>query len=67
LGFLYTTVTSISELKRNNIIERLLAKGIKETKDGVSIYDLDYRALKFELAIADFREIAVEKDANKWF
>lgn len=67
MGILYYTVTTLPELKKNHIIERLLEKGIKETKDGTSIYDLDYRALIIELSIARCLEVAIEKDDNKWF
>jgi hypothetical protein len=67
VGILYNTVTTIPELKRKHIIERLLEKGIKETKDGTSIHDLDYKSLKMELSIAQCLEVEVEKDEHKWF
>jgi predicted transcriptional regulator len=67
VGILYNTVKTLPELKRNHIIERLLEKGIKENKEGKSIYELDYKALRFELSIADYKEIETEKDENKWF
>jgi hypothetical protein len=67
MGILFNTVATLPVLKRNHIIERLLEKGITKTKDGISIYDLDYRDLKLELSKADFREINAESDSNKWF
>ncbi|MCM3763462.1 hypothetical protein [Neobacillus niacini] len=67
MGILYNTVATLPELKRNHIIERLLEKGITETKDGISIYDMDYKALRLELSKADFRDINAESDSNSWF
>ncbi|SDM17851.1 hypothetical protein [Bacillus sp. OK048] len=66
MGLLYNVAT-IPNLKRNHIIERLLAKGIKETKDGTSIYELSYRELKLQLAIVRCLEIEVESSENGWF
>lgn len=56
-----------SQMMRNFVIERLLELGIRESQTGVSIYDLDYEALKYELTLAAFREIDVMSDANKYF
>jgi hypothetical protein len=66
VGLLFNVAT-LPDLKRNHIIERLLAKGIKETKDGTSIHDLSYRELKLQLSIARCLEIEVENGDNKWF
>jgi hypothetical protein len=66
VGILYSAAT-LPALKRNHIIERLLEKGIKETKDGTSIHDLSYRELKLQLSIAQCLEVEVEKDDNRWF
>ncbi|WP_248892255.1 hypothetical protein [Bacillus methanolicus] len=43
------------EAKRQILISRLLEKGITETKDGTSIYDLDYYSLRHELVMADLK------------
>ncbi|WP_248891548.1 hypothetical protein [Bacillus methanolicus] len=43
------------EAKRQILISRLLEKGITETQDEKSIYDLDYYSLRHELVMADFR------------
>jgi hypothetical protein len=66
VGLLFN-VSTLPDLKRNHIIERLLAKGIKETKDGTSIYELSYRELKLQLSIANCLEVEVESSDNKWF
>lgn len=55
------------EMMRNFVIERLLEQGITSNQDGVSIYELDYETLKYELALSAFREIDVMTEANKWF
>jgi hypothetical protein len=66
VGLLFN-ISTLPELKRNHIIERLLAKGIKETKDGKSIHELSYRELKLQLSIARCLEIEVESSENGWF
>lgn len=67
MGILFTTVNTLPELKRNHIIEKLLEKGIKETKEGTSIHLLSYRELKLQLSIAQCLDVQIEKDDNKWF
>jgi hypothetical protein len=66
VGILHSIAT-LPELKRNHIIERLLAKGIRETKDGTSIYELSYKDLRLQLSIARCLEIEVESSDNRWF
>jgi hypothetical protein len=66
VGLLFN-VSTLPNLKRNHIVERLLAKGIKETKDGKSIYELSYRELKLQLSIARCLEVEMESSENKWF
>lgn len=55
------------EMMRNFVIERLLEQGIKTNQNGVSIYELDYETLKYELSLSAFREIDVMTEANRWF
>lgn len=64
MGILY--LMSI-EVKRQHIIKELLEKGVSESKQGKSIYDMDYEELKSELVLQAFREIDRECDSNKWF
>jgi hypothetical protein len=54
-------------MKRQHIIQELLAKGITQDKNGKSIYDMDYDDLKHELVMWSFRQIDAERDSNKWF
>jgi hypothetical protein len=55
MGILYEKVKLTKEAKRQIFISRLLEKGITITKDGTSIYDLDYYALRHELVMADLK------------
>jgi hypothetical protein len=55
MGVLYEKVKLTQEAKRQILITRLLEKGITSTKDGTSIYDLDYYSLRHELAMADLK------------
>ena len=58
---------AIPELIRNNIIAELIERDIKETKDGISIYDLTQKQLARELGRARFMDISVDSPENKWF
>ncbi len=64
MGILFDTVMA---QKRKFLIERLTEKKIFKAQSGISIYDLDYEELKYELVLASFRDIESEKDDNKWF
>ncbi|EIJ79152.1 hypothetical protein PB1_16384 [Bacillus methanolicus PB1] len=63
MGILYDKVMVTKEAKRQIFISCLLEKGITATKDGTSIYDLDYYDLRLELVKVDFRE----SPENRWF
>lgn len=64
MGILYLKTM---EAKRQHIIKELLAKGITKDERGISIHDLSYDDLKYELVLQAFREIDVERESNKWF
>lgn len=61
------TDTAIVALVRNNLIEKLTSKGIKETKDGTSIYTLSEKALVPEIVISQYREKNIDSPENGWF
>jgi len=56
VGILYASVKLQQEMQRDHVIKRLVALGIKENKEGVSIHKLNYRELKYELVMASFRD-----------
>lgn len=59
MGILYKSVKSVDafkQKKKENILEALLALGVTETKDGISVHKLDYGALRDELVLASFRQ-----------
>ncbi|MDQ0412692.1 hypothetical protein [Mesobacillus stamsii] len=58
---------AMSALVRNNLIEKLTSKGIKETKDGTSIYTLSEKALVREIVISQYQERNIDSPDNGWF
>lgn len=62
--------TSVSatkrEMKKQFVLERLLAAGVTHSQSGVSVYELDYEDLKFELVIQEFRNIDSECGSQAW-
>jgi hypothetical protein len=61
------TDVAMSALIRNNLIEKLTSKGIKETNDGTSIYELSEKSLVREIVIAQYRERNTDSPENGWF
>lgn len=55
------------QTKRQFVLDRLLEKGIIRSQQGLSIFDLDYEELKYELVLAAYREIDTESSSNSWF
>jgi hypothetical protein len=55
------------EMKRKIELEELIKLGVYTTQDGKSVYDCDYDDLKYELALASFREIDRQNESGKWF
>lgn len=58
---------AMAALIRNNLIEKLTSRGIKETKDGTSIYTLSEKALVREIVINQYRERNIDSPDNGWF
>lgn len=52
---------------KNSFLEKLLEKGITESQEGKSVYQMDYHELKREVALVSFREINTESAENAWF
>lgn len=53
--------------KRDLVIEELHKLNVFVTKQGQNIEDLNYDDLKYELVLATFRQIDIEKDENRWY
>jgi hypothetical protein len=64
---LYNSVQLQKNLKKEFVLERLLASGVTKSQSGKSIYDCDYAELKYELVLASFKEIDRDNDSGKWF
>jgi len=62
-----TASTATTEMKKNFVLERLLAAGVTESQQGVDIRNLDYEDLKYEWVLQSFREIDTECGENAWF
>jgi hypothetical protein len=67
MGILYNSVKLQKNMKREFVLERLLASGITKSQTGKSIQELSYDELKYELVLSAFREIDTNSDSGKWF
>ncbi|WP_370225258.1 hypothetical protein [Cytobacillus sp.] len=70
MGILFDSVENPSLIKQmmcKNYLEKLEKLGITESRDGISIYSLDNKALNRELTLAHFRKTNIDHDSNKWF
>lgn len=57
----------VGETKRNFILDRLKELNITKTQSGKNMHECDYDELLYELTLASFREIDVQKSENAWF
>lgn len=63
-----TSVSALQEnMKRNFVLDDLLKMGVTHTPEGVSVHDLSYEDLKYELVMACFRKIDSDNSENAWF
>lgn len=53
--------------KQENVMERLIEKGIKFARDGRKLNELTYKELRLELVFADFSDVNVDSADNSWF
>ena len=67
MGILYNSVKLQKNMKREFVLERLVALGISKSQTGKAIHECDYEELKYELVLASFREIDTESDSNRWY
>jgi hypothetical protein len=56
----------MQNMKRDMILERLKELEVKQTQLGLSIYDLDYDTLLYELVLAELKNVDVES-RKQWF
>jgi hypothetical protein len=56
MGVLYNTVKLSQDTQRQSMISDLLTLGITESKEGISIYDLNYYDLRNELVLVEIRK-----------
>lgn len=62
-----TTSTAQAEMKKNFVLDRLLAAGVTESQQGEDVRLLDYNHLKWELAIHQCRSVDTDNSSNAWF
>jgi len=48
------------EMKRNFILDRLKQLNVTHSQDGIPIHELSYEELKYELVLAEFRQMDIE-------
>jgi hypothetical protein len=54
-------------MKVNFVLEKLSELGVTKSQQGVPVHELSYEDMKYELVLASFREIDIEKEDSKWF
>ncbi|WP_428909431.1 hypothetical protein [Niallia sp. Krafla_26] len=62
-----STFTVTEEMKRQIYIKRLLENKVYTDPEGTSIYELDYKSLRREVVMLEYRNINVESPENDWF
>jgi hypothetical protein len=70
MGILFDSVKKANlhqEMKHKFVIERLMKLGITHSQHGQSIHDLDYEEAKYELVIAEMRQVDIDNPEHKWF
>ncbi|MCJ8008926.1 hypothetical protein ACFFF5_21160 [Lederbergia wuyishanensis] len=55
------------EMKKNFLLDKLLASGVTRSQQGQNIWKLDYEELKYEWVLQSFKEVDAECSANAWF
>jgi hypothetical protein len=58
--------SQMQNMKRDMVLERLKELGVMQTQLGLSIYDLDYDNLLYELVLAELKNVDVES-RKQWF
>ncbi|MBM4762736.1 hypothetical protein [Bacillus sp. B15-48] len=59
--------SSPAAIKRQIVLDELIAMNVTVTREGELIEELSYERLKEELVLASFRQIDIQNDQNKWF
>lgn len=54
-------------MKRNFVLDELLEMGVIQTQEGVSVHELSYEDMKYQLVMASFRRIDAENSENAWY
>ena len=67
MGALYNAMKLQKQMKHEFVLERLLELGVTHSQQGQPIQELAYEDLKYELVLASFRQIDVEKESGRWF
>jgi hypothetical protein len=70
MGVLYDSIKKVQlhqELKHKFVLERLRKLGVTHSQQGKSIHDLDYEEAKYELVLAEMRQVDVENENQRGF
>jgi hypothetical protein len=70
MGILYDSMKKVSlhqELKHKFVLERLQKLGVRESQLGRPVHELDYEEAKYELVLAEMRQVDIENENGKWF
>jgi hypothetical protein len=66
MGVLYNTVKLSQDAQAQVMVSDLLAMGITSSKEGKSIYEMNYYDLRQELSVARYRNREVGSPENRW-
>ncbi len=54
-------------MKKQMVLDRLLELNITHSQQGKPIQELEYSELKYELVLAEMRQVDIEHPDHKWF
>lgn len=67
MGILFTSVKLQQKMQQNMVLERLIELGVEKSQTGKDIRDCDYGEMKYELVIAEMRQVDIDHPDHKWF
>jgi hypothetical protein len=67
MGMLYNATKLKKNMKKQMVLDRLLELNITHSQQGKPIEELEYSELKYELVLAEMRQVDIEHPDHKWF
>lgn len=67
MGVLYKAATLKKSMKQQFVLDRLMELGVTHSQQGKPIQDLSYEEMKYELVLAEMKQVDIENPDHKWF